>query len=50
VVDNEQTLTNAAGIALASNTVSKTVGKQEPLLLEDYRTTKTKPEPKPATV
>jgi catalase len=36
VVDNEQTLTNAAGIPLASNTVSKTVGKQRPLLLEDY--------------
>jgi catalase len=36
VVDNEQTLTNAAGIPLASNTVSKTVGKQGPLLLEDY--------------
>ena len=36
MVDNEQTLTNAAGIPLASNTVCKTVGKQGPLLLEDY--------------
>ncbi len=36
VDNNKQTLTNAAGIPVASNTVSKSVGKQGPLLLEDY--------------
>jgi len=36
VENNKQTLTNAAGIPVPSNTVSKSVGKQGPLLLEDY--------------
>ncbi|MEM7758808.1 MAG: catalase [Cyanobacteria bacterium P01_A01_bin.40] len=36
MVDNQQNLTNAAGIPVSSNTVSKSVGKQGPLLLEDY--------------
>lgn len=31
-----QPLTNAAGIPIPSNTVSKSVGKHGPLLLEDY--------------
>ena len=34
--NSKQTLTNAAGIPVPSNTVSKSVGKQGPLLLEDY--------------
>jgi len=36
VVENNKTLTNGAGIPLASNTVSKTVGKYGPLLMEDF--------------
>lgn len=33
---NQEILTNASGIPVASNTVSKSAGKQGPLLLEDY--------------
>lgn len=36
VDNNQEVLTNAAGIPVPSNTVSKSVGKQGPLLLEDY--------------
>ncbi len=36
VDNNKEVLTNAAGIPVPSNTVSKSAGKQGPLLLEDY--------------
>ena len=36
MTNSKETLTNAAGIPVPSNTVSKSVGKQGPLLLEDY--------------
>ncbi|MBE9059750.1 catalase [cf. Phormidesmis sp. LEGE 11477] len=36
MANNNGTLTNAAGIPIASNEVSKTAGKYGPLLMEDY--------------
>ena len=36
MVDNNNTLTNASGIPIANNEVSKSAGKYGPLLLEDY--------------
>ena len=36
VDNNQEILTNAAGIPVTSNTVSKSVGKEGPLLLSDY--------------
>lgn len=36
MASENQYLTNAAGVPLPSNTVSKSAGKRGPLLLEDY--------------